>query len=108
MTDTATPPIELVWAAKPNHGWVKVSKTIATENGWHWRDGGLSAGFIKNVPFPAQDLAQGERLARKPIAVKFTQEVDAQLRAMNNRQAFIRQAVAEKLEKVGKERQSNG
>jgi hypothetical protein len=97
---TTTPPIELVWAAKPNHGWVRVSKMVATENGWHWKDGKLSAGFVKNIPFPAEDLASDKRLTRKPIAVKFTQEVDAQLRAMDNRQAFIRQAVAEKLARL--------
>lgn len=106
MTNTTTLiPTEFVWVALDRE-WCRVPKSLASEKGWHYKSD-VSEGFIKNIPLSPPDLAPGDKLSAKPVPVKFTEAVDQQLRAMGaGKQAFIRQAVAEKLK--AKEQQSNG
>lgn len=106
MTNTTNSiPTELVWVAL-NREWCRVPRAFAESMGWHYKSD-VPEGFIKNIPLPPADILPGDKLSAKPLLVKFTEAVDQQLRAMGaGKQAFIRQAVAEKLAK--QKEQGNG
>jgi hypothetical protein len=91
---------EFVWVALDGE-WCSVPKPLADSMGWNYKSD-VPAAFIRNIPVPPADLRNGQQLAKKPVAVKFECVTHETLKGMGAaKQAFIRQAVNERIAKHG-------